>query len=501
MGVNRVKGIRPNAGLEPPPLELAFRGRDAELEHVLRGLRSVAAGRPVRQLISGEQGIGKSRLVAEALAGTRHEGVVVHAARARELESDRPFGTLIDALDLYGGAGDRESSAIGRLIARATRRSSDAEQRHAVISRIAAFVKRQASAAPVALVLEDVQWADRWTAAALAAVIAACADRPLGVVLTRRLLPMNAPIDELLEQGRPAFELIELDGLAGDAIATLASEFLGATPGPRAQQGIEGAGGNPAMLLALLHGWRSGRALRWEGATIETSSLAPPPTMRPAILARISRLSPRCQDLLTVAAVFERPFGVATLASVAERSVIDVLADLREALAARLLLELAGVLSFRHRLVSRVLYETTPATVRAELHRQIADALAADHGSPELIGHHQRRASELSASNEARQRPGGVRERPAAIRWERLTKMERLVALLVAGGLSNKQVGGELGVSARTVETHLAHVFAKLGINSRVELAAAVGRAGLRPDGEEERSLTGKRRLPAAPAG
>ena len=499
MGVNQDKGLRPNVGLEPPPLELAHRGRDVELERVVRGMQAVAAGVPVRQMISGEQGIGKSRLIAEALAGSRREGVVVHAGRARELEADRPFGPLIDALELLSGADDRESSAIGRLIARATRRSSDAEQRHAVILGIAAFMKRQAAAAPVALVIEDVQWADRWTAAALAAVIAACVDQPLGIFLTRRPLPLNAPVDQLFDQGRPVFEHIDLDALSSEVVAALAAEFLGATAGPLAQQGIEGTGGNPAMLLALLHGWRNGHALRWDGATIEATSLAPPPTMRPAILARLSRLTPRCQDLLTVAAVFERPFGVATLASVAERSVIDVLADLREALAARLLLELAGVLSFRHRVVSQVLYEATPATVRAELHRQIADALTADRGSPALIAHQQRRAAELSASNGDRQWPG-IGRRRASIPWARLTRTERQVALLVARGLSNKQVGGELGVSARTVETHLAHVFAKLGINSRVELAAAVGRAGLRPDSEEERSLTGKRRLPASPA-
>ena len=58
-----------------------------------------------------------------------------------------------------------------------------------------------------------------------------------------------------------------------------------------------------------------------------------------------------------------------------------------------------------------------------------------------------------------------------SLRWELLTPTEREVALLVSRALSNKQAGARLQISARTVETHLAHVLAKLGINSRVELA------------------------------
>jgi DNA-binding CsgD family transcriptional regulator len=204
--------------------------------------------------------------------------------------------------------------------------------------------------------------------------------------------------------------------------------------------------------------------------------------MRPAALARGERLTPRCQDLLTVAAVFERPFGVATLAAIARSSVIDVLADLREGLAARLLIEVAGLLNFQHQLLREILYEATPATVRAELHRQIADALRAARGSPEVIGYHQLRAAELSRDGGAAYWPADPSER-TSLRWELLTPTEQKVALLVSHGLSNRQAGARLQVSARTVETHLAHVFAKLGINSRVELAAAVGRASIeRPD-------------------
>jgi len=77
----------------------------------------------------------------------------------------------------------------------------------------------------------------------------------------------------------------------------------------------------------------------------------------------------------------------------------------------------------------------------------------------------------------------GPRSRPQ-IGWQSLTPAEQTVASLVADGLSNPQIGDRLYISRRTVQTHLAHVFAKLDIVSRAQLAAEVTRhrAG-EPDG------------------
>lgn len=69
----------------------------------------------------------------------------------------------------------------------------------------------------------------------------------------------------------------------------------------------------------------------------------------------------------------------------------------------------------------------------------------------------------------------GPRNRPQ-FGWQSLTPTERTVVALVADGLSNPQIGERLFISRRTVQTHLAHVFAKLGISSRAQLAAEVAR-------------------------
>jgi DNA-binding CsgD family transcriptional regulator len=66
----------------------------------------------------------------------------------------------------------------------------------------------------------------------------------------------------------------------------------------------------------------------------------------------------------------------------------------------------------------------------------------------------------------------GERKRPAS-GWASLTPTELSVVRLVAEGLSNQQVAERLFVAPRTVGTHLTHVYAKLGISSRTELAVA----------------------------
>jgi DNA-binding CsgD family transcriptional regulator len=76
----------------------------------------------------------------------------------------------------------------------------------------------------------------------------------------------------------------------------------------------------------------------------------------------------------------------------------------------------------------------------------------------------------------------GARPRPdrAAMGWGSLTGAERNISVLVAEGLSNPAIASRLFVSRHTVESHLKHAYAKLGVSSRVELAALA----LREDGK-----------------
>jgi DNA-binding CsgD family transcriptional regulator len=73
-------------------------------------------------------------------------------------------------------------------------------------------------------------------------------------------------------------------------------------------------------------------------------------------------------------------------------------------------------------------------------------------------------------------RPGTARpRRPAVPGWSELTNAERAIAEVVARGLTNREAGRRVYLSPHTIDAHLRHIFRKLGINSRVELARLVG--------------------------
>ena len=108
----------------------------------------------------------------------------------------------------------------------------------------------------------------------------------------------------------------------------------------------------------------------------------------------------------------------------------------------------------------------------AEAAAELAE-LYQQRGSARLAAALMQRAGELSA------RAGGLRTPPLArsIGVEPLTAREREVALLAAAGRSSRDIANRLYLSARTVETHLARVYRKLGITSREELGEALGTA------------------------
>jgi DNA-binding CsgD family transcriptional regulator len=87
-----------------------------------------------------------------------------------------------------------------------------------------------------------------------------------------------------------------------------------------------------------------------------------------------------------------------------------------------------------------------------------------------------KRVAGIPSALGVRPRPRQSRRRPA-VGWEALTRTEQRVVELASQGLTNPQIGKRLFISRRTVGTHLSHVFAKLEVSSRVELAAMIREA------------------------
>jgi predicted ATPase len=94
-----------------------LRGRTVKLRTLAEALGRAAGGRPAIVVVEGEAGIGKSRLLAEALEAARSRGLEVVAGRGWDLERNRPFGLLADAFGCSRSSPDPRRAAIAALLA------------------------------------------------------------------------------------------------------------------------------------------------------------------------------------------------------------------------------------------------------------------------------------------------------------------------------------------------------------------------------------------------
>ncbi|HHY75518.1 MAG TPA: response regulator transcription factor [Firmicutes bacterium] len=113
------------------------------------------------------------------------------------------------------------------------------------------------------------------------------------------------------------------------------------------------------------------------------------------------------------------------------------------------------------------------------------DSVLDQNVAREVFSRLARRGAEEAAPAE----PAGESERakPAPGRkadWEALTAKETEVLKLAAKGLSNKQIASDMGVSPRTVQTHLASIFSKLGVSSRTEAVVMALKSGILSEGD-----------------
>lgn len=315
--------------------------------------------------VTGEAGIGKTRMCEELAAVARSRGAAVAWAACPEAGGLPPFWPWWQLLDQLGRR--VELAADG----------SDAPDvaRARLFSSVIDALRAAALTRPLVLVLDDVQWADPGTRAMLEH--AGPLVRALAVLL---LVTVREPDDG----GAPvrAPDVLRLGGLGVEALDELVDRLTGASRPAVAAALRDVTEGNPLFateVVRRLHG--EGRLDGLVGADVVPVS----PTVRAALGARLGDVGGRCRELLAVAAVIGREFPVPQLARVVGRDPLDVLGDLEEAVSARVLAEVsAGRYAFAHPLLRSVMYDDIGVARRVALHRQVAEELeaAAEHGYP-----------------------------------------------------------------------------------------------------------------------
>src|SRR5262249_27337110 len=276
-------GLRIAAGFVPDPGEmimnrLPFVGRSEELAAMDAALHDTARGAGRVLVVEGEPGIGKSRLLDEALGGS-HRCAVLRGAAGDELCRDRPLGVLRTAL--------RDAAPVSDAA------TGPGETGFLLVAALAEELERRAATDPVVLVLEDVQWGDVATLRALPALARRLAGTAFTLVVTVRTPPRPPHLDHLVDRlvgtgGR----LLPPGPLAGAGVTGLAASVLGCAPGRALRQRVAAAGGNPLFLIELLD------ALAEEGAVDAAGELVGagpvlPASVRQAVLRRLSHLDGR----------------------------------------------------------------------------------------------------------------------------------------------------------------------------------------------------------------
>jgi DNA-binding CsgD family transcriptional regulator len=360
-------------------------GRRGELALFDRVLDGFAAGRGAAVLLSGEPGIGKSRLLTELHERAVQRGVLVLTGRATEFERDEPFAVFTDALAAHLAAlppadRDRSTGADGALAAvlpglrtavEPTSRAGRLEIHYAVRGLLGRLVGDHG----LVLVLDDLHWCDTASADLVGYLLR---HPPAGpVLLAAAIRPGQCPqrlrrsLDDAA--GQPGFHHLQLAPLDRDETMVL----LG-TDAATADELHAVCGGNPFYLLALAHqpGARTAKA---------TGGSELPAAVRAALAAEVRRLSVPARLAAFSAAVVGDPFDADVARTVAELTA-ETFADALDELAAADLIRPTARpwrLRFRHPLVRHAVYDNAGPGWRQRAHARAAAALR-ERGAPAL---------------------------------------------------------------------------------------------------------------------
>ena len=385
-----------------------FVGRLAELVRLRERWKATLTGQRQVVLISGEPGMGKTRLAAETARTAHSEGAVALFGRADET-ADAPFRCVAEALRhlvehapgevLAAHVADR-GSVLVRLVPELARRMTDlpllgpdADDRLVVFDAALDLLARAACMTPVMVVLDDLHWADHPSLLFLRHLARSTAPMALMVLGTYRDtdLVRGHPLATVLADLRTErdVERVHLEGLDRDGVVEL---MVRASGSDLDEQGLALAGavyeetdGNPFFASeVLLHLVESGVIYqqdgRWTSQRGSVSDFGVPEGVREVIGRRLSGLSAPTNEALRAASVAGAEFDAAVIAEVLGSSIDALVEVLDDPLARGLLAEVAGALDryrFQHALVRQTLYEELSMSRRVRLHQRIGLAFEA----------------------------------------------------------------------------------------------------------------------------
>jgi len=372
--------------------------RRDELRKLTDALVRARSGQAGAVLLSGDAGVGKSRLLAELEARARNAGDVVLTGRCLDTaEAALPYLPFVEVI---GQLAENEAelvsahAALRRLLPEdpgwAKPPAGDRELGQLqLFDALLAAVSELATERTVLLGVEDLHWADRSSRDLLAFLLSRLGSQRLLVVGTLRSddLHRRHPLRPLLaELARlPTVERLHLEPFApSDAEAFVRGLSDQPLPDELVRNIAARSEGNAFMAEELL------------------SASSDPTGLAEILLARVERVGPQTQQVIRLASVVGRRFAHARLAAAFQGAEEELDLALREAVAHHIVLveERGDAYTFRHALLHEAVYSDVLPGERSRLHARVAKALAGDDspGSAAELAHHSMESHDLSSA-------------------------------------------------------------------------------------------------------
>ena len=386
-----------------------FVGRQREMGELKAALEDALSGRGRLVTLVGEPGIGKTRTAQELATYARMRGAQVLWGRCHESRGAPPFWPWVQAIRSYvrEREPDRLRSEMGSGAADIAEIVSDVRERipdlppspqlddpeqarFRLFDSVTAFLKSASRGQPLAIILDNLHWADKPSLLLLEFLAQEFSDSRLLVIGTYRDVDLSRqhPLAETLGEltKERLFQRVLLRGLSQQDVGRFIEITSGVGPPRGLLQAVHAqTEGNPLFVTEVVRLLVQEGELNQERLKDRDSwEVRIPEGVREVIGRRLNRLSARCNEMLTIASIIGREFELRQLTSLVEDMSEDRLLEvMEEALSARLTEELpqaVGRYQFTHALIQQTLYDELTTTRRVRLHARIIDVLEDRYG-------------------------------------------------------------------------------------------------------------------------